>query len=68
MADEFDRAQELDALAVTSALNHHAKLAARAPKLAHTGECHNPLCGEPLESPRLFCGPKCAQQHAKRSK
>lgn len=68
MADEFDRAQELDALAVTSAMNLQRKLAAAAPKLTATGECLNPLCGEPLDPPQLFCGPQCAQEHARRSK
>jgi hypothetical protein len=68
VADEFDRAQELDALAVTSALNLQRKLAANAPRLDHTGECQNPLCGEPLDPPQLFCGPSCAREHARRSK
>jgi hypothetical protein len=68
MADDFERAQELDALAVVSARNLQERKAAREPKLEHTGECLNPLCGEPIESPRLFCGIPCAQEHARRSK
>lgn len=68
MADQFERAQELDALNLASSLALQERRAASTPKLSHTGECQNPLCGEPLESPRLFCGPICAKQHARRSK
>jgi hypothetical protein len=71
MADQFDQAQEIDALMRSSAIAQQAKKAAASPKLEAIGECHNPLCGEPFEGDdiaKLFCGPKCAAEHARRSK
>ena len=67
MADDFDRAQELDGLAVESARNLQAQKAASEQKLIPCGECYNQMCGEPLEAPRLFCGPKCATAYARRN-
>jgi len=68
MADQFDQAQETEALMTSSALAAQAKRAACAPAVEATGECQNPLCGEPVEHPKLFCDAKCAAAHAKRSK
>jgi len=68
MADVFDAAQEAEARETAHALAAQQARAASAPKLEATGECLNPLCGEELEPPRLFCGPSCAQEHARRSK
>jgi hypothetical protein len=68
MADDIERAQEADARNRAAALAAHQARAAAAEPLAATGECRNPLCGEPVETPRLFCGPACAQQHARYSK
>lgn len=66
MADQFDNAQRIDQLMTESARAHQAKLAASEPKLDPTGECQNPMCGEPVEPPRLFCNAKCASEHARR--
>ena len=63
MADQFDQAQELDALSVVSALALQQKRAASEPKLFADGECWNEACAEPLAHPKLFCGPKCAQAY-----
>lgn len=68
MSDQFDQAQETEALLISSALAAQAKRAACSIQLEAIGECHNPLCGEPLELPKLFCGPKCAAEHSKRCK
>jgi hypothetical protein len=68
MADLFDQAQETDALLVSSALAAQRARAASTAQPDPTGECLNPLCGEPLDMPRLFCGPKCATEHARYSK
>lgn len=68
MADLYDQAQDTDALLVASALAVQKTKAAAEPKLAATGECLNPLCGEPLPGPQLFCGASCAKEHARRSK
>lgn len=66
MADQFDRAQELDALATQSALAVHQLKAAAAAKLVPTGECLNPRCCEPFTDPqRLFCDPGCGAEHAR---
>lgn len=66
--DQFDQAQESDARETEAAYRAQQARAANAVKLTATGECQNPMCGEELEPPRLFCGPKCAQQHARRTK
>ena len=66
MADQFDQAQEIDALMAASARAQQEKKAAKEPKLEATGECLNPLCGEPVDAPKLFCGPNCAKEHARR--
>lgn len=68
MADQFDKAQETDALIAEDARARQALKAASEPKLGSIGECWNDACGEPLEHPRLFCGPKCAEAHAKQRK
>lgn len=67
MADDLDRAQDEAARQTEFALAQQMAAAARIPKLEATGECRNPLCGEELEKPRLFCGPKCATEHARRA-
>jgi hypothetical protein len=69
MADQFDRAQELDALAVESFLALHQKNAAKAARLVPTGACLNPVCEEPFEEvARLFCNPACESEHRRRCK
>jgi hypothetical protein len=68
MTDLYDQASETEALALhTALLAQQAKAAATVQPVA-TGECLNPLCGEELEPPKLFCGPDCAREHARRSK
>jgi hypothetical protein len=68
MADVFDQAQDLVLRENELARMAQQRLASHAPKLEPTGECQNPLCGEPLDGARLFCGPDCAKEHAKRVK
>lgn len=65
MTDQFDRAQELDAMAALAAMEEQRIRAARAPKLAPSGECQNPRCGEefPAGDNRLFCNSHCAAEH-----
>lgn len=68
MADQFDKAQDLDALAVQSALALQAKKAANAPRFQPIGCCLNPRCGEEFTEPaRLFCNPQCEREHARRA-
>lgn len=66
VADQFDQSQETEALHIAAALAAQARRV--APVVLHDGYCKNPLCGEPVEAPKLFCDAKCAAQHAKRSK
>lgn len=66
--DDFERAQEREQLDRQQALTAQQQSAAAMPKLQPTGECRNPLCCEPLDPPKLFCGPKCAEEHARRVK
>ncbi len=69
MADQFDLAQELDAMAVQSAMAAHQKQAAKAQRLAPMGYCLNPACGEDFtDAARLFCNPECEREHARRVK
>jgi hypothetical protein len=68
MTDTFDQAQATEALETDAALRAQQLRAALAPRVDPTGECLNPLCGEPVESPKLFCNANCAQEHARRSK
>ncbi len=65
MADQFDQAQRIDELMRDSARAAQQKQAARTPPAVPTGECLNPLCGEPVGPPKLFCNSGCAAQHAK---
>lgn len=68
MADQFDRAQELESLALQSDLAVHAKRAAQAPKLQCLGFCLNPACGLDTLPPQLFCNPDCEREHARRTR
>jgi hypothetical protein len=63
MADLFDQAQDRDAQQLAEALQAQTAKAAATPKLAATGECLNPKCGEPLEGGKLFCNSDCAAEH-----
>ena len=65
MADQFDKASDLEAFALLDALNTQQRNAARAPKLQPVGHCLNPACEEPFTDPaRLFCNPRCGTAHA----
>lgn len=55
MADEFDRASELEELARISALNYHQKNL--APSVQATGYCL--YCGEELDDGRRWCDASC---------
>jgi len=68
MGDLTDQVQDRDAQQLAEALQAQQVKASLTPKLQPTGECRNPLCCEPLEGDRLFCGPACAQEHARRNK
>lgn len=68
MADEIQQAQDHALREVERARKAQQLMAASMPKLQPSGECLNPLCGEPLEGVQLFCGPACAKEHAKRVK
>jgi hypothetical protein len=68
MTDLFDHAQATEALETDAALRAQQLRAALAEKVQPTGECLNPLCGEPLDPPQLFCNSQCAREHARRSK
>jgi hypothetical protein len=68
MADVIDQAQAFDALNLAQSLEVQAAIARHAPKFSPVGYCLNPHCGEEFEpnSPRLYCGPPCAEQHHRR--
>ena len=68
MADVFDRAQELDSLAVMAARAEQERKAAKCQRLQPVGHCLNPACGEPLEGARLFCNPECETEYRRRTK
>lgn len=66
MADDFDRASDAEMRDRELLLKAHSALSALVTRMAPSGECHNPLCGEPFhpDSPKLFCDDKCAKQHS----
>lgn len=67
MPDFFDKASEHEQRALQDQLEAQRLRAACAPKLAPSGECMNPRCGEefPAGDPRVFCNAKCAVEHAR---
>lgn len=67
MPDDFDKASETEAKTLQDQLDAQRLRAACAPKLAPSGECMNPRCGEefPAGDPRVFCGAQCANEHAR---
>lgn len=68
MTDPFDQASATEALTLSVALEAQQRRAAATPRPDPTGECLNPLCGEPVAAPRLFCGQNCAAVHARYNK
>jgi hypothetical protein len=68
MPDLFDQAQDGEARENEAAMRAQRVRAEMAEPTKATGECLNPLCGEPLDPPQLFCGPNCAREHARRVK
>ena len=69
MTDIADQAQAYESLDLRNALDSHAARAASAPRLAPVGYCHNHACGEDFDAgdPRLFCGPRCADEYDRRT-
>lgn len=65
MTDVIDQAQAFDALNLAQGLEAQRVKALHTPKLEPAGYCHNPKCLDDFEpgSPKLFCGPACAQEH-----
>ncbi|QJB21855.1 putative MerR transcription regulator [Xanthomonas phage FoX2] len=65
MNDTADQAAAREAINLAEALEMQRIAALNTPRLLPAGYCHNPVCGEELgdHSPRLFCGPKCAEQY-----
>jgi hypothetical protein len=66
VTDIIDQAQAFDEQNLRQALEVHGAIAANTPRLRARGYCYNPLCEDefdPADSGRLFCGPKCAEQH-----
>ena len=64
MADDVDNANEIQELFLERALASRKP----APQTLATGFCQNPLCGEYLGDPRLYCDGKCAGEAAKYGK
>lgn len=65
MADEFDRASELEQLTTELAIKAQLRAALGAQKVDPVGYCLNPLCGEDFDegSPRLYCDAGCEREH-----
>lgn len=65
MTDIIDQAQKFDAMNLQQALDAQRRAAENTARITANGTCQNPVCGEEFgdHSPRLFCGPKCAEQH-----
>lgn len=69
MADQFDRASELEAFALLDAMTTQQRKASEAARLKPSGFCLNPACEEAFQDPaRLFCNPTCGAEHARRCK
>lgn len=65
MADEFDRASELEQLATEYAIQAQLRVSRETPKVEPEGYCLNPLCGEDFDegSPRIYCNADCEREH-----
>lgn len=66
MADIIDHAQQYDEMNLRQALEVQAAITANTPRILARGYCYNPLCEDEFDTAdagRLFCGPKCAEQH-----
>jgi len=65
MADEFDRASEMEQWSTELAIKAQLTAAARTPKVEAVGYCINPACGEDFEeeSLRLYCNAECEREH-----
>lgn len=70
MTDIIDKAQEFEALNLAQSLQAQAAIARATRRPAAQGHCLNRDCEEPFEanSPRLYCGPACAERHDKQLK
>lgn len=65
MNDSADQAALREAINLAEALETQRIVAENTHRPAPVGYCLNPLCCEDFEpdSIKLFCGPKCAEQH-----
>lgn len=63
MADEFDKASEIEQEMLAHALSQ--TLNAPVQKLHPKGTCYN--CLEEIEKPKLFCDAECAEDYEKYS-
>jgi len=59
MADDLDRASDLQAALNESAARHREDV----PHIVPTGECH--ACEAPADPPKLFCDAACAEEFEK---
>lgn len=65
MADEFDRASELEQLATEMAIQAQLRASRETPRVEAMGYCLNPACGDdfPEGSQRLYCNAECEREH-----
>lgn len=65
MADEFDKASEIEQWSTDLAIKQTLNNAARTPKVEATGFCQNPACWDEFEegSKRLYCNADCEREH-----
>lgn len=70
MTDIIDKAQDTIERELAQSLRVQAAIAANAPRPQPAGHCLNGDCFEPFapSSPRLFCGPVCAERFETLSK
>ncbi|WP_417841994.1 hypothetical protein [Terasakiella sp.] len=61
MADVIDIAQEIEELALATAIR--SRKAAPGLKLQPAGICQNENCGEDVTGDRLFCNRACADEY-----
>ncbi len=68
--DIIDQAQKFEELNLAQSLHAQRAIARNTLSPSPAGHCLNIDCGEPFElnSPRLFCGPACAQRFDQTSK
>lgn len=68
MTDIIDQAQQFEAINLAQALQVQAVVAKGTQRPKAAGHCLNRDCLEPFDddaTPRLYCGPACAEAHHK---